>query len=124
MAHLERYNDLVKAYSPKVDFLTVYIAEAHPNDGWIFNGNQYDIKTHKNFDERLFAAAMLKRAGIQGPLAVDLFSNEAGKAYAALPERIFLIEDGKITFASDKGPSGYAVGIKAIEQLFKDRFAS
>ena len=123
MNHLEHINQLHDTYSSKVDFLTIYIAEAHATDGWVFKGNKYEIQTHRSFDERLFAAAMLKRAGVKGPLAVDPFSNDAEKSYAALPERLFLIEDGVITFASGKRTVGYAKGIKDITRILKERFA-
>ena len=123
MHHLEHMNQLHDTYSAKVDFLTIYIAEAHASDGWVAKGNKYDIKQHRSFDERLFAAAMLKRAGVKGPLAVDLLTNHAEKAYAALPERLFLIEVGRITFSSEARTVGYARGIKDITRILQERFA-
>ena len=123
MTYLEQVNRLHDEYSSKVDFLTVYIAEEHASDGWVSRGNKYQIKTHRSFDERLFAAAMLKRADVNGALAVDTFSNEAEPTHAALPERLFLIEDGMVTFACGKRVVGYAVGIKKITRILKERFA-
>ena len=70
-----------------------------------------------------FAAANLKRPGVNGALAVDTFSNEAERTYAALPERLFLIEDGVVSFASGKRVVGYAVGIKEITRILNERFA-
>ena len=123
MGHLERYNGLVDKFSYNVDFVTVYISEAHPSDGWRFYSNAYDIKNHKTFDERMFAAAMLQKAGIKGTLVVDTFSNDVSKAFAALPERLYLNENGVVTFASKKFPLGYAKAMEAIEKIFQARYS-
>jgi len=50
---LEEY----KEYS--VDFVVVYIEEAHPTDEWWFESVNYKIKQAKELEERLSAAKML-----------------------------------------------------------------
>ena len=33
--------------------------------------------------------------------------NKAGAAYAAMPERLYIVLDGKIVYEGDQGPFGY-----------------
>ena len=73
-------------------------------------------------EERLSAALMLKRIGMHCPLLVDTLANEAANAYAAMPERLYLIEDGLVSLASKKGPLHYVTTIREIEIMFKKKY--
>ena len=46
---------MVEKFSSSADFVCVYIAEAHPAEKRHFGGN-YDINTHKAFEDRMAAA--------------------------------------------------------------------
>merc|ERR1711991_650384 len=91
----------------------IYSAEAHPCG----EGN-WDIYTHvdydqpKEFPERLALAEktfrLAKRDGLFVPV-VDLMDNRAEKAYSSFPERLYVIEDGRIVLKGGKGPDGYSV---------------
>lgn len=42
------------------------------------------------------------------PVLLDDMKDTAGKAYAAHPDRLFLVgKDGRISFAGDRGPMGF-----------------
>ena len=40
-------------------------------------------------------------------LMVDLMDNKAGTAYAAMPERLYIVLDGKIVYEGLQGPFDY-----------------
>ena len=117
---------MVEKFSSSADFACVYIAEAHPAEKRHFGGN-YDIETHKAFDDRFKAANVFVREfdellrskfaslkDVEVPTFVDLMADEANKKYAALPERLFGVIGGKIGYAGDLGPYGY--DIDAVEE--------
>ena len=59
MANLGKFGALRTKFAGLVDFVTIYIAEAHPAERKEFKDN-YDIETHSNMEERIAAAEMLK----------------------------------------------------------------
>lgn len=110
MANLQKFGNIRQNFSELANFVTIYIEEAHPVEQGHFNGN-YDIKTHANFEERLRAAQTLREdAGknLAGcPILVDPMDDRTNKAYAALPERLYVICDGKIIYQGGLGPFDY-----------------
>lgn len=126
MAALERFSQMVEKLSSSADFVCVYIAEAHPAEKKHFGGN-YDIQTHKGFEDRLQAASVFQKEfdelirnkfaslkDVDVPVVVDLMTDDANRKYAALPERLFGILNGKVGYAGDVGPYGY--DIDAVEE--------
>jgi len=102
----------VRKYSHKVDFLTVYIQEAHPADGWALKSNaSSDIcyRQPKTLKSRIQIANIFveKEKYEDIPFAVDDITNDASVQYQSLPERLYIIENGIITFRGGKGPNGY-----------------
>ena len=64
----------------------------------------------QNFEERVEAAEILldyKKAEDNYDILVDLMDNKAGTAFAAMPERLYVVLDGKIVYEGDLGPFGY-----------------
>jgi len=110
MNSLRKFSRIRLKYAKSVDFLAVYIEEAHPAERDHFTGN-YDISTHQSFKDRLAAAEILdEEAGNtldNVPIVVDRMDNAANIAYAALPERLYVVQDGKIIYAGEPGPFGY-----------------
>ena len=107
MAKLAQFNKLVADFSQDVEFLTVYVHEAHAADKWaITNTLDYEINDHKNIDDRLAAAKLLHEIGLSGSLVMDLKSNNAAVQYGVPPESLFVIEDGTITLKA-LGPFAY-----------------
>ncbi|XP_042215641.1 type I iodothyronine deiodinase-like isoform X4 [Homarus americanus] len=109
MANLERFCEITEEYSQVADFLMVYIAEAHPSDGWALKDN-IEINKHKTLEERFLAAqTMLDMEPLKCPVMVDRLEDEANNAYGALPERLFIILNGVIVYKGEQGPMGYKV---------------
>ena len=60
MASLGEFGALRTKFAGLVDFVAIYIAEAHPTEKKHFSGN-IDISTHVDMDDRLKAAKMAKK---------------------------------------------------------------
>ncbi|KAJ7993542.1 hypothetical protein DPEC_G00273490 [Dallia pectoralis] len=97
MFKLDEFKQLVRDFSVVADFLVVYIAEAHSTDGWVF-ANNIDIKKHRNLCERLAAAEILVREKPLCPVVVDDMSDSTATKYAAFPERLYVLQAGKVMY--------------------------
>lgn len=84
----------------------VYIAEAHSTDGWAFNNN-VAIKQHQTLGDRLSAAQILVDLQPRCPVVVDDMSNVAASKYGAIPERLYVLQAGKVLYKGSIGPWGY-----------------
>ena len=93
-----------------MDFIVVYIEEAHPTDEWSIDSVAYKIKQPKMLKERLSAAKVFANDTLmECPTLVDNMNDEANFAYGALPERLYIIYDGKIAFEGGIGPLWYDI---------------
>jgi hypothetical protein len=95
-----------------VQFLAVYILEAHPSDVWQMESNIKQgvvFRSPQNEQERAeLAGTCVRKLGIKFPAVVDGFDNTTEKAYAGWPDRIYLIDTtGKVVFKSKPGPFGF-----------------
>lgn len=97
--------DLYGRYSDSVQFLVIYIREAHPVDGWDVGGENriYDPKT---IEERRKVAGTCEVALQYGIRTyVDEMDDAVMIAYAARPERLYLVgSDGRVLYAGGRGP--------------------
>jgi len=117
MANLDQFGKLRQNFSEVADFVTVYIAEAHPAERGHFKvggeGGNYDIDTHANIADRLSAAATLREEAGQAlegcRILVDPMDDRANIAYAALPERLYVVQDGRIIYQGGLGPFDYNI---------------
>jgi len=108
MASLREFKAIQAKFSGLADFVTVYIAEAHPSERPNFSGN-IDIATHKVMEERVDAAKQLEDAmeGDDNIIVVDTMENLACDSYAALPERLYIVLNSMIVLEGGVGPFGY-----------------
>jgi type I thyroxine 5'-deiodinase len=95
-----------------VQFLAVYILEAHPSDVWQMESNIKQgvvFRSPANEQERAeLAGTCVRKLGIEFPAVVDGFDNATEKAYTGWPDRIYLIDSaGRIVFKSKPGPFGF-----------------
>jgi type I thyroxine 5'-deiodinase len=95
-----------------VNFLVVYITEAHPSDVWQSQNNFKDkivFASPRNEDERAsLAGTCVRKLGIEMPALLDEFGNSTESAYTAWPDRIYLIDaSGKVAYKSKPGPFGF-----------------
>ena len=105
---MQIFND----YKDHADFLTVYVREAHPTDEWQMKSNIKDEVCYaqpRNLSDRLaIANDFTKRYKYPVPFGVDDMNNAANDAYAAWPERLYVIdESGKIAYRGGMGPFNY-----------------
>ena len=100
--------DLYAEYSDRVQFLMIYIREAHPTDGWDV-GSQYRTHDPKTLEERRQVAADCEIALQYGiHTYVDEMDDAVMTAYAAWPERLYLIDkEGLVAYAGARGPWGF-----------------
>ena len=102
----------------------VYIAEAHSTDGWQLQSNLDEdvlIAQHSTLEER-FAAARegVVRLGLTMPVFVDAMDDAVSEAFAAWPERIYIVDaGGEIAFTGGPGPWEFdpAAAASALEVL-------
>jgi len=118
MANLGKFGKLRQNFSGVADFVTIYITEAHPAERGHFrvggDGGNYDIDTHNNIADRLNAAETLQQeAGdaLKGcKILVDPMDDRSNKAYASLPERLYVVQDGQVVYQGGLGPFDYRIG--------------
>lgn len=90
-------------------FYVVYLQEIHPTDGWQVEENRREgvlLRQHQSFEERVEAGqtCMLKLA-LEMPSLVDEMDDQVAKDYAAMPERLFVIDtEGTVTYKGGMGP--------------------
>jgi Iodothyronine deiodinase len=99
-------------YKDHADFLTVYVREAHPTDEWQMKSNVKDEVCYaqpKTLEQRVaIANDFTKRYKFNLPFGIDDMSNAANDAYAAWPERLYVIdESGHIAYRGGMGPFNY-----------------
>ena len=115
-------HEIYKKYHDQVQFLSIYIREAHPADGWWLGKGIFglllkldksraalDLYEPKTIEERKAAAGrcenMLKY-GIK--TYVDEMDNTVNNLYAGWPTRLYLIgQDGRVAYAGGSGPWGF-----------------
>ena len=115
---------MYKAYRDRVEFLLVYIREAHPDSilTTIQDGKEVLTKIEQT-------TTLEKRAGVAQqctavlhltmPTVVDNEDNCVNAAYAGWPDRLYIVgKDGTIAYKGGPGPQGFAVG--DIERWLKD----
>jgi len=114
--------DLYAQYNNWVQFLVIYIREAHPIDGWDM-GSAYRINDPQTIEERRKVAGMCE-TGLQYGIRtyVDEMDDAVMTAYAAWPERLYLVgQDGRIAYAGGPGPFGFILAeLKNAISLLKE----
>lgn len=102
---------MYQQYADRAQFLFVYIREAHPSDEWQVGSNERDavvIPQPTTFDERQEVAELCtEELLLTMPCVVDDIANTVDNAYAGWPERLFVVDDGRIAYASGQGPFGF-----------------
>ena len=105
-------HELWEKHASVVQFVVVYIREAHPEDGWVVTMNREqgialnDPTT--NAERENVAEACALRLEIRMPVVVDDLSDEIASAYGALPDQLYLIGgDGRVAYQGEPGPFGF-----------------
>jgi hypothetical protein len=119
-----RLEELHEKYRDEIEFLVVYVKEAHPTDKWwlgrsrtqtLFHelsGNpaRLDIEEPVTLEQRRKVAASCQANLFHGvvPLYVDSMDDQVSQMYAAKPTRIYFIgKDGRVVYNPGIGPFGF-----------------
>ena len=107
-----RLNEIYETYKKDVEFLLIYIHEAHPSDGWQTPQNLYDEVVYQaptSDDERSEIASTCQiDLDLKMPMLVDGIDNAVEEAYVSEPIRMYLIDrEGILTFNGAAGPAGF-----------------
>ncbi len=105
-------HELWERYADAVNFVVVYIREAHPEEGWVVTPNRDEdilVNDPTNTDERVeVAASCAINLKIRMPVVVDEIDDQIASAYGALPDRLYLIsEEGTVAYQGEPGPWGF-----------------
>lgn len=105
-------NALYRDYRDRVEFLVVYIHEAHPIDAWQLDSNIEDdvlVATTRTADDRhRVAGVCVTTLGIELPAVVDEPDDRVERAYTAWPDRLYVVDKtGAIAYKSAAGPFGF-----------------
>jgi len=85
----------------------IYIEEAHPAERWKLPGDVC-YKQPSNLQQRVdIGRDLINNFNVKTELWVDFINNNCAKAYSAYPERVFVIDNGRIVFLTTTGPFGY-----------------
>ena len=101
-----------RTYHDRVAFFVVYIREAHPLDGRapLGGGDHPIVEEPLTLAERqaLCGTCMVKLDLEPIPALVDNMDNKVNRAYAAAPDRLYLVgKDGRIAYRGGRGPFGF-----------------
>ena len=92
---MELLYKIYESWSTKVDFLVVYIKEAHPEDGWVVSMNRDEnilIEDPKTKGDRIgVAESCAINLAIKIPVLVDEMDDRIASACGALLDRRYLI---------------------------------
>ena len=104
-----------KNLNSPIDFIIIYIREAHASDGWKFHGQQYSfIKNHRNIQDRLDAIKiLLEMANINKDNNISVYSDtiddHTNHLFRAWPERLYVLHNQRILYQGQSGPTGYSI---------------
>jgi len=120
-----RLKELHQKYREDVEFIVVYVKEAHPTDKWWlgrsrtqrllheWSGNpaRLDVADPVTLEQRRKVAASCQANLFDGvvPLYVDAMDDAVSARYAGKPTRIYLIgKDGRVLYNPGIGPFGFS----------------
>lgn len=116
-------HDLYRQHHERVQFLSVYIREAHPTDGWWLGKGligwfarrwetrvAIDVQDPRTLAERQAVAGRCEGALKYGIRTyVDEMDDAVNEAYAGWPTRLYLVGlDGRVVYHGGLGPYGFS----------------
>lgn len=109
---MPRLEKVAESYEGRAQFLIVYIREAHTEGGWQVAANREQgilYSPPETLDERLrIAGDFVDHFGTRLPVVVDGPDDLAESAYAAWPQRIYVVDEaGQIVYKSEPGAEGF-----------------
>lgn len=105
---------MYRTWNDQVEFVTVYVREAHPvSDAVAATATNARagilIREPKSHAERCSVADRCRTAlHLQSRMVVDEIDNRTGNAYAAAPDRLYVVDrQGRIVYQGGPGPFGF-----------------
>ena len=119
-----RLKELYEQYSDRVEFIVVYVKEAHASDRWWLGRSRSqrlvnkltsqrartDIREPVTLEQRRKVAASCQANLFDGvvPLYVDQMDNHVARLYTSRPTRIYFIDrSGHVIYNPGIGPFGF-----------------
>jgi len=104
--------EIHQRYKDRVAFLSIYVREAHPTNGWREPGNDkvgISILQPATKTERVAVAKQCcGTLEMTMPLLVDEMNDRVGHAYSGMPDRIYIIDpNGRVVYKGGRGPFGF-----------------
>ncbi len=101
-----------RRFRDEVEFVVVYIREAHPEDGWVVSMNRSDgieiVDPTTNAEREAVATTCAIRLQIEMPVVIDDVDDRIASAYGALPDRLYLVgRGGQVAYQGEPGPFGF-----------------
>lgn len=109
---MEPLHKLWETWRDQVEFVVVYIREAHPEEGWVVSPNRDQgilVNDPETTEDRVeVAETCALRLKIRMPVVVDDVDDRIASAYGALPDRLYLIDKGgRVAYQGERGPWGF-----------------
>ena len=116
-----------RRYGDSVEFLAIYVREAHPINGWRMDSNErvgISVAQPRDASERnAVAHRCCSSLQIEMPLLVDDLDDHVGHAYSGMPDRLYIIDpSGRVAYKGGRGPFGFkpAEMEQALDMLLVD----
>ncbi len=109
------FDVIAKRFEGQVQFVGVYVREAHPEDGWIMESNTslgVKLPQPKSITERESVAQTCStKLNYSFPLLVDIMDDRVGSLYSGMPARAYIIaRNGEVVYQGGRGPFGFNPG--------------
>jgi len=119
---LTELRELVSVFKDVVDFLTIYILEAHAEDTWPIGSNIRYYQTHTLEARAKVARDFISQNSYELPLRIDEApSNKFNSVFAAWPLRYYLLSpSGKMLYIHE--PEGPSVLINTLHRWLETYF--
>ncbi len=106
---------IVARFNDRVNFLFVYVREAHPCNGWCMSSNETaGVHVEQPLDNAARTAVAKTCMAILKPsipVVVDGVDDTVGNQFSAMPARLYVLDkNGAVTYQSGRGPFGFKVG--------------
>jgi hypothetical protein len=114
-ASIAGIRDLYEEFGDDVQFLFVYVREAHPGD---------ELPPHRSIDDKMHAAELLRDEEDLGmPILLDELSGKVHRKYGSMPNPSFLVDkSGRIAFRSlSSRPSSLRTAIEELIEIQEER---
>jgi hypothetical protein len=112
-------NDLADIYKKKVEFVLIYVREAHPSDALpveenVEQGIAFSDPTTIE-DKQSHALTCIRDLSVRFTTVVDDLDSKVEREYSAWPTRLYLIgKDGRVAWKSKPGPKGFVAAELAV----------